>query len=181
VSWKTVKYDGQVNFSAFTCDQPVLNDYLHQKAVKEHESDICKLYFLVNDQNEVGGYYVVSNSSIRRQDLPTAKARRNLPGYPLGSVHIGRLARHKDMVGQKLGDWLIHSAFEVAAKSSDITAAHVLTVDAKDLRAETYYAKHGFENLIADPAKTTEYPKALYMKMKDVRFILSGIQTNVGS
>ena len=173
MNWKTVKHDGQTDFSKFTCDEPILNDYLHQKAATEHESDVCTLYFLVNDQNEVGGYYVISNGSIRRQELPTAKARKNLPGYPLGTIHIGRLARHKDMVGQKLGDRLIQSALETAAKSSEITAAHALTVDAKNLRAETYYVKHGFENLLSDPAKTTEYPKAMYMKMKDVRFILN--------
>ena len=79
------------------------------------------------------------------------------------------------MVGQKLGDWLIQSAFTIATKSSAITAAHALTADAKNLRAETYYAKHGFANLVADPAKAAEYPKAMYMKMKDVRFVLSGV------
>lgn len=172
MSWKTQKYDGQIDFSAFTCDEPILNDYLHQKAVQDQDNDLCSLYFLVNDQNIVGGYYVVSSGSIRRQDLPTARARRNLPGYPLGTVHIGRLARHKDIVGQKLGDRLIFSALETATKSAGVAAAHAITVDAKNLRAETYYAKHGFENLNPDPAKTAEFPKAMYMKMKDARFIL---------
>lgn len=120
----------------------------------------------------VGGYYVVSSGSIRRQDFPTAKLRKGLPGYPLGTVHIGRLARHKDIVRQKLGDRLIFSALETATKSADMAAAHAITVDAKSLHAETYYAKHGFANLNPDPAKTTEFPKAMYMKMKDARFIL---------
>lgn len=172
MSWVTEKYDGQIDFSAFVCDEPILNEYLHQKAVEDQENDFCTIYFLVNDKAVVGGYYVVSNGSIRRQDLPTAKARKNLPGYPLGTVHIGRLARHKDIVGQKLGDRLIFSALETAVKSSEVTAAHAVTVDAKNLRAETYYAKHGFANLNPDPAKTGEYPKGMYMKMKDARFIL---------
>ncbi len=172
MSWNTVRYDGKIDFSKFVCDEPALNDYLHQKAAQDQENDICVLYFLINDQNEVGGFYVLSNGSIRRQDLPTAKARKNLPGYPLGTVHIGRLARHKDFVKQQLGDRLIFSAFEIAEKSAVSTAAHALTVDAKHMKAETYYAKYGFESLNPDPAKQTEYPKAMYIKMKDVRFAL---------
>jgi len=177
VNWGTVKYDGKIDFSAFVCDEPILNDYLHKRAVQDQENDLCTLYFLVNDKNEVGGYYVVSNGSIRRQQLPSAKARKNLPGYPLGTIHIGRLARHKDIVKQKLGDRLIFSALEVAAKSAEATAALAVTVDAKNLRAETYYAKYGFENLNSDPEKVAEYPKAMYLKMKDVRFAL-GSKTN---
>lgn len=172
MSWVTVKYDEQIDFSAFTCEEPILNDYLHQKAVQDQKNDLCTIYFLVDDQGVVGGYYVVSGGSIRRQDLPTAKARKGLPGYPLGTVHIGRLARHKDIVGQKLGDRLIFSALETATKSSDVSAAYAITVDAKNLRAETYYAKHGFALLNLDPAKSGEYPKGMYMKMKDARFIL---------
>lgn len=173
MSWNTVKYDGKIDFSAFVCEEQILNDYLHQKAVQDQENDLCTLYFLINDKNEVGGFYVLSNGSIRRQDFPTAKARKNLPGYRLGTIHIGRLARHKDMVKQQLGDRLILSAFEIASKSAETTAALALTVDAKNLKAETYYAKYGFENLNPDPAKQTEYPKGMYLKMKDVRYALS--------
>lgn len=43
MSWTTVKYDGQINFAAFTCDEPILNDYLHQKAVQDQDNDLCTL------------------------------------------------------------------------------------------------------------------------------------------
>lgn len=173
MNWRTIRYDGQVDFSGFSSSQPVLNDYLHNKAAQDQADDLCTLYLMVNDQNQVGGYYVLSAGSIRRQELPTAKARKNLPGYPLGTIHIGRLAREQSIVKQQLGTRLIMSAIEVAVASSKTAAAHAITVDAKDKHAEEYYAKHGFENLIHDPTKTTEYPKAMYMKMKDARFALS--------
>lgn len=174
MTWNTVKYDGQIDFSKFTCDEPILNDYLHNKAVQEQENDLCKFYFLVNEQDEIGGFYVLSAGSIRRQELPTAKARKNLPGYPLGTIHIGRLARHKEMVKQKLGDLLMLSALEVAVGSSKVVAVYAVTVDAKNKRAEDYYLKFGFRNLLSDPAKANEFPKSMYIKISEARHMISG-------
>lgn len=172
MSWKTIRFDEQINFSTFLCDEPILNDYLHTRAVEEHKNDICTLYFLINDMTEVGGYFVLSNGSIRRQQLPNAKERQNLPGYPLGTIHIGRLARNKDIINQKLGNLLIHSAIEISVESTNKSAAHAITVDAKNERAEKYYTKYGFKNLKLPDEQTNKFPKAMYMKIKDARFIL---------
>ncbi len=101
-----------------------------------------------------------------RSSIHTAKARKNLPGYPLGSIHIGRLARHNDLVGQQLGTRLVKGALEVAVKAAQIVAALTVTVDAKNKRAEEFYKKYGFTNLVADPEKENEFPKAMRRKFK---------------
>lgn len=172
MSFRTIKYDGKINFTSFICSEQVLNDYLHSRAKDEHENKFCVLYFLLDANDEVVGFYVLNNGSISRDEqLPTAKARRNLKYNSLGTVHIGRLARHKDKVGLKIGQHLMYSALTTAIEASNISAAWAITVDAKKADVEKYYQSFGFVPLKQIP-DSPEYPKPMYMKTTDAQVIV---------
>ncbi|MCB0390965.1 MAG: GNAT family N-acetyltransferase [Bdellovibrionales bacterium] len=172
MSWQTIRYDGKIKFDNFECEEPILNEYLHKHAINDHNNDFSTLYLLINDNLDVCAFFVLSNGSISRKDnLPNAKARRNLKYSTLGTIHIGRLARHKDIIGQKLGIRTMHSALETAVESSKSSAAWAVTVDAKNNKAENFYANFGFVKL-KQIESNSEFPKAMYLKISDARHII---------
>lgn len=168
-------YDGKLDFSGFQCDHPVLNEYLHTVAKLEHDVDHCRLYFVVDGNSQIGGFYTVNNGSVSKADqMPPGSGKRNYPYRQIGSVHIGRLARHQALVGIKLGTTIMHSALETAVEVSNRSAAPLVTVDAKDQRAFDFYMGFGFKELL-QAAGAASFPKPLYLKIKDARLIVSPV------
>ncbi len=175
MSWKSILYDGKLDFSNFECDQPILNSYLLNDAADEHNKDITKLYLVIDDSSKVGGFYTINNGSISRDaQLPLGSGKRNYPYRQIGTAHIGRLARHKDIIKQSLGTKIMHMALTTASDISNISAVSIITVDAKDLRAENFYLEFDFKPL-NQVEGATPYPKLMFLKIKDARAI---IQTN---
>lgn len=132
-----------------------------------------KLYLIVDNQSVVGGFYTINNGSLSKDEqLPLGSGKRNYPYRTIGTVHIGRLARHKQIVGQSLGTKVMHFAFSTASEVSKISGASILTIDAKDMHAEQFYIGCGFKALNQAEGAPT-YPKPLFLKMKEVRAIIN--------
>lgn len=64
------------DLSAFDCGEPVLNDWLRQRALK-NESRFSRTY-VVCEGNQVVGYFCVSAGAVERAAAP-GKVRRNAP------------------------------------------------------------------------------------------------------
>ena len=170
--WNSILYNGVLDFSKFDCDQPILTNYLQNDAVNEHNKDITKLYLVINTESQVGGFYTISNGSISKDEqLPLGSGKRNYPYRKISAVHIGRLARHKEIVGQSLGTKIMHFALTTASEISNISAVGIVTVDAKDTRAEQFYLGFGFKPL-NQPSGAPPFPKLLFLKIKDARAII---------
>ncbi len=123
--------------SGFDCGEPVLDDWLRHRALK-NESRFSRTYVVcLGDQ--VAGYYCISASSVERAAAPS-KVRRNAPDAVPVSI-IGRLAVSRDYAGKGLGaDMLSDALRRIAVASQSIGIAAVL-VHAKDDGAKRFYLR----------------------------------------
>jgi ribosomal protein S18 acetylase RimI-like enzyme len=106
-------------------------------------------FVAVDSAGTVAGYYTFSATGLPMTDLRTDEAKR-LPRYPLVPAGlIGRLSVDKQYQGQGLGPALILDAVDRAMRLD--LAIHVLVVEAKDEKAKSSYAYHGFRPLSSRP------------------------------
>jgi hypothetical protein len=119
----------------FDCGQPVLNDWLKQRALK-NESRFSRTY-VVCEGKRVIGYFCISAGAIERQATP-GKVRRNAPDSVPVSV-IGRLAVNKTHAGRGLGADLLADALRRIAVASQSIGIGAVLVQAKDEAAKRFY------------------------------------------
>ncbi|NNM72201.1 GNAT family N-acetyltransferase [Enterovirga aerilata] len=125
------------DLSAFDCGEPVLNDWLRQRAFK-NESRFSRTY-VVCEGSRVTAYVSISAGSVERTAAP-GRLRRNAPDAIPVSV-IGRLAVDRAYAGKGLGaDILSHALRRIAAASRSIGIGAVL-VHAKDEAAKSFYMR----------------------------------------
>ena len=123
------------DLSAFDCGDPVLNDWLRHRALK-NESRFSRTY-AVCAGNQVVAYFCISAGAVERAAAP-GRLRRNAPDSIPVSV-IGRLAVSRDHVGKGLGaDMLADALRRIAVASQSIGMGAVL-VHAKDDAAKRFY------------------------------------------
>ena len=123
------------DLSDFDCGEPVLNDWLKHRALK-NESRFSRTY-VVCDGNRVVAYVCISAGAVQRAAAP-GKVRRNAPDTIPVSV-IGRLAVSRDHAGRGLGaDMLADALRRIAVASQSIGIGAVL-VHAKDDSAKRFY------------------------------------------
>ncbi len=121
--------------SNFDCGEPVLDDWLKHRALK-NESRFSRTY-VVCDGNRVAAYFCICAGAVQRAAAP-GKLRRNAPDTIPVSV-IGRLAISRDYAGRGLGaDILSDALCRIVVASQSIGIGAVL-VHAKDDRAKRFY------------------------------------------
>ena len=91
----------------FDCGEPVLNDWLIKRALKNENSGASRT-FVVCQNNDVVGYYVLATGSVMHKQAPN-KVRRNMPD-PVPVMILGRLAVSKDLQSAGLGQGLLRNA-----------------------------------------------------------------------
>jgi predicted GNAT family N-acyltransferase len=123
---------------------------------------------MVSKDNRIAGFYTLSASSIRVDDLPSELLQKlKLPRYPtVGVTLIGRLARDLAFRGQGIGELLLIDALQLALKNTATIGSMAVIVDAKDEKAHAFYSSFGF---LSFPETT----KRLIMPMKDIEVSLS--------
>lgn len=125
------------DLSAFDCGEPVLNDWLRQRAWK-NESRFSRTYVACAG-NQVVAYVCISAGAVERAAAP-GKVRRNAPDSIPVSV-IGRLAVSREYAGRGLGaDMLADALRRIAVASQSIGIGAVL-VHAKDDAARQFYLR----------------------------------------
>jgi GNAT superfamily N-acetyltransferase len=142
----------------FDCGQPVLNDWLKQRALK-NESWFSRTY-VVCDAARVVGYFCISAGAVERRAAP-GKVRRNAPDSVPVSV-IGRLAVSKSHAGRGLGADLLADALRRIAMASQSIGIGAVLVQAKDEAAKRFYLRC---------AEWLEYPadsRTLYLPIETV-------------
>lgn len=125
------------DLSAFDCGEPVLNDWLRHRALK-NESRFSRTY-VVCEGNRVVGYFCISAGSVDRAAAP-GKVRRNAPDTIPVSV-IGRLAVSLDHAGKGLGADLLSDALRRIALASQSIGIGAVLVQAKDDAARRFYLR----------------------------------------
>lgn len=125
------------DLSSFDCGEPVLNDWLRHRALK-NESRFSRTY-VVCEGNRVVGYFCISAGSVERGAAPS-KVRRNAPDTIPVSI-IGRLAVSRDLAGKGLGADMLSDALRRIALASQTIGIGALMVHAKDDAAKRFYLR----------------------------------------
>jgi len=123
------------DLSGFDCGEPVLNDWLQHRALK-NESRFSRTY-VVCDGNRVVAYFIISAGAVERAAAP-GRVRRNAPDTIPVSV-IGRLAVSRDYAGRGLGADILSDALRRIAAALQSIGIGAVLVHAKDDQAKRFY------------------------------------------
>lgn len=155
---RPVPLSAEHDLSTFDCGEPVLNDWLRQRALK-NESRFSRTY-VVCDGNHVVAYYCISAGSCERKALP-GKLRRSAPDAIPLSI-IGRLAVSRAYAGRGLGADLLRDALHRIAAVSRSIGIRAVLIHAKDANAKRFYLKY------ADFIEYPEYSRSLFLPIETV-------------
>jgi GNAT superfamily N-acetyltransferase len=160
--WTIRRLDKDHDRSAFDCGQPMLNEWLKDRAGQFDRRDLSRT-FVATSREEVlvVGYYAISTHRVVYEALPAAEAKR-LPRLDLPVVLIGRLAVDHTMQGQGLGALLLVDALRRSLQISEQVGIRAVEVDALDDAARNFYLKFGFRSLLDDP-------RHLFLPMHEIR------------
>jgi GNAT superfamily N-acetyltransferase len=125
------------DLSGFDCGEPVLNDWLRHRALKD-ESRFSRTY-VACEGNRVVAYFCISAGAVERAAAP-GRVRRNAPDTIPVSV-IGRLAVSRDQAGKGLGADILSDALRRIAVASQSIGIGAVLVHAKDEAAKRFYIR----------------------------------------
>lgn len=126
----------------FACSAPDLNKWLIERAHQNQASGASRCFVTCDEQGGVVGYYALAAGSMSHQTAP-GRVRRNMPNR-MPVIVLGRLAVHRDWVGQGVGQGLLKDAVTRAVQASGQIGARALLCHAIDDAAKAFYLKHGF-------------------------------------
>ena len=126
---------------SFDCGEPVLNDWLKKRALKNENSGASRTFVVCQD-NHVVGYYVLATGSVMHKEAPS-KVRRNMP-EPVPVMVLGRLAVSKQMQSAGVGRGLLRDAILRTLGVSKQAGIKALLVHALSDAAHKFYRQCGF-------------------------------------
>ncbi|MFV9616055.1 MAG: GNAT family N-acetyltransferase [Gammaproteobacteria bacterium] len=132
----------------FDCGEPVLNDWLKKRALKNDNSAASRTFVVCQD-NHVKGYYVLATGSVMHKQAPS-KVRPNMPD-PVPVMILGRLAVSKDMQSVGLGRGLLRDAILRTLGLSKQAGIKALLVHALSDAAHKFYIQCDFIESPLDP------------------------------
>jgi predicted GNAT family N-acyltransferase len=145
----------------FDCGKAMLNSYIQQQANQDMQRHLSVCFVIVDNDDLVKGYYTLSNAGIDRDLIPEhiknklPKSYNNLP-----VTLLGRLARDKKYMGERLGEILLLDALKRCYDTSATVGSMAVVVDPIDEEAKNFYLKYGFV-LLPDSRK-------LFLTMKTI-------------
>lgn len=148
--------------ASFTCGEPELDDYIRTKAAKHMASFVSKTMLLPtadplpNGKYPICTFYTVTPTSIEKESLPQALARK-LPHYPVPVFLIAQLAVNSQYRGQGLGKIALVHALEYLYGVSRHMPAYAVLVDCLNESVQAFYAQYGFEALCMHKGKVRMY------------------------
>lgn len=137
--------------STFDCGNPLLNEWLRQRAGQYERKDLARTYVAVRPgETSVMGYYAISNHRVQFESLPDDQAK-GLPRIDVPVVLLGRLAVNRSAQGCGLGAFLLIDALRRVQYIAEQIGIRAIEVDAVDDAARRFYVKFGFTSLRDDP------------------------------
>lgn len=137
----------------FNSETPLLDNYIIKQASQDVRKDLSACYALVDDDDEVLGYYTLASNSIPRDNMPEDLIRKFPVSYSdLPAILLGRLAVDKRCKGKGLGAHLLSDAMERCLALSEQLGTLALVVEPIDDNAVKFYQRFGFI-LIPDTGK----------------------------
>ena len=152
--------------ASFNCGEAELNIFIQTQAAKNMKVGISKTMLLPasvslsDGKYPICAFYTIAPSSIRRNTLPEALAKK-LPRYPVPVFLLAQMAVHLKYHGQGLGKITLIKALEYLWEINFKMRAFAVIVDCLNTTAEHFYSKYGFEILCDQNGKTR-----MFMPMK---------------
>ena len=132
--------------SAFESGEPVLDDWLRQRALDNLRSAASRTYVVCQaGSQKVIGYFALSMGQILAHEV-IGSMRRNMPNA-IPAVVLGRLAVDREWQGGGLGRAMLADIIGRALRASAEVSARLVIVHAISPAAETFYLHHGFIRL----------------------------------
>ncbi|PWK28452.1 putative GNAT family N-acyltransferase [Arcicella aurantiaca] len=132
----------------FSCGYDLLDNYLKRQANQDIKRKLSSCTVLVDEQNIVKGYFILSANSIRRQDLPDELIKKLPPSYSdLPVILLGRIAIDKSIQGNGFGEILLFDALKKCLDVSNQLDILAVVVDPIDNKAISFYKSYGFIEL----------------------------------
>jgi len=152
-NYLTVPLDAKHRKVDFFCGNAHLDNYIQKQAKQDINRKLSACFVLSNEENEIKGYYTLSNAGISREVIPE-EIRDKLPrAYDsLPVTLLGRLAINEKSKGQGLGKILLIDALKRSLEVSKIVGSMAVIVDPIDENAVNFYLKFGF-TLLPDSGK----------------------------
>lgn len=126
----------------FQCTAPALTKWLRERARQNQATGASRCFVVCDETRNVVGYYALAAGAVSREEAP-GRIRRNMPD-PVPVIVLGRLAVHRDRVGQGIGRGLLKDALLRALQAAESVGARALLCHAVDDAAKAFYLKHGF-------------------------------------
>ena len=152
-NWIVEKLDKNLHDrNKFSCGVHVLDEYLKTRANKEQKNHLNVTFVATFSSKSgslkpIGGYYTLSNSSIKLDSIPP-NLQKGVPlSYDIPSIKIGRLAVDQAYQGNGVGKLLLKNASLKIIEAAVITGVKCVEVVAKDNQAAKFYEKFGFVRL----------------------------------
>jgi len=137
----------EVDTSSFSCASKKLEEYIKFHALKNQRRRTSKCIVALLEKKLVG-YYTTSNHLMEKESLAKADTR-GLPGYPVPTLLLGKLAVHEDSQRQGIGSQLLRHLFHNIAKNATnpIGSFMFVVLDTQEASegAEEFYKKYGFK------------------------------------
>lgn len=142
---------GQHDRRAFDSGSEPLDAWLREVAQQHQRRGLSKTFVAVADDapTRILGFYALTACEVASAELREEMAKklpRRVPG-----LRLGRLAVHRSVQGQGLGELLLMNAIDRSKKVLEQAGVFALFVDAKDARAAAFYRKYGFRALPTQP------------------------------
>ena len=145
----------------FSCEQSSLTTYLKEQVGQDVRKKLALCFVAVDMENNVIGYYTLSNASISKDVVPT-EIQKKLAYKDIPVTLLGRLARDELYKSQGLGEFLLMDALHRSVEASKgQSASYAVVTDPFGPHAERFYTKYGFKKLEGSqrmfiPMKTIE-------------------------
>ena len=142
---KSIKDVNESELLTFSCGNDDLDNFLVKHALSNDEAGYGKT-FLLEDHNQIVGFFTLCSSSIKYDEFPTS-GHHLLPRYPIPCIKIARLAIRKNLQGKGYGKEMLKQAFLRILTASETVGVRLVVVDAKESSA-SFYEKYGFQKLL---------------------------------
>jgi len=146
--------DHQVN--AFSCGESALDEWLKRRALANNVSGASRTFVVVDDHQQVVGYYALAAGAVTHQESPRA-IRQNMPD-PVPVMVLARLAVDVRAQGIKLGAALLRDAVQRCILVSQNAGVRAMLVHARNDQARQFYEYYGFK-------ATPSHPLTLMLRM----------------
>lgn len=144
MKFSIVPLDKSHNKKDFYCSNELLTNYLHKQAKQDVNKKIAVCFVLIDEKENVIGYYTLSSASASKNQLPPNLAKR-IPYDDVPVTLLGRLAIDQSIMGKGWGGRLLIDALKRSLKVSQTQiGSSAIAVDPIDETAVSFYENYGF-------------------------------------